>query len=370
MNNLSTLQRLHTEYDQSPWLDFVDRELMETGRLGALVNAGIRGLTSNPTILAKAVMSGQYDDLIETNRGSTPAELFEEIAVQAVGGAADVLRPVFDSSSGADGYASIEVEPSLAHDADGTVARARHLWQRLDRPNVFIKIPATDAGIRAIERTVAAGINVNVTLIFSVGVYRRVVDAYLAGLRQRLQSGAAVGTQASVASFFVSRIDTKVDGLLDQFNDPGLRNLRGMVAVANAKRAYAMFTRVFDGTDFEHLRSAGAQVQRPLWASTGTKDPTYPDTKYIDELIGPRTVTTMPLATATAFLDHGRLRRTLDADASDAEATLRALAACGIDLDRVTDELLDEGLAAFASSVERLLSTISEARSAVVGPRS
>lgn len=362
MRELNALQRLHAEHDQSPWLDFVDRELVESGRLRALVDAGIRGLTSNPTIFAKAVATGQYEELIASSRRSKPDELFEEIAVQTVGAAADVLRPVYERSSGEDGYASIEVEPALADDVDATLARARHLWRRLDRPNVYIKIPATDAGIRAIEQAVGEGININVTLIFSVEVYRRVAEAYLAGLRSRQRAGLDIGQQASVASFFVSRIDTKVDALLDQLDDPDSRRLRGWTAIANAKRAYTLFTRLFDGPAFDALRAGGARVQRPLWASTGTKGPAYRDTLYVEELIGPRTVTTMPLATIEAVLDHGQLRRTLDVDLGEAEVTRQRLAAAGINLDRVTSDLLDEGLAAFRESVTELLAAISDAR--------
>lgn len=364
MPELNPLQRLHAEHDQSPWLDFVDHELIESGRLRTLVDAGIRGLTSNPTIFAKAVASGQYEELVASNRRGQPHDLFEEIAVQTVGAAADVLRPVYERSGGVDGYASIEVEPAIAQDADATVARARHLWRRLDRPNAYIKIPATDAGIRAIERAVGEGININVTLIFSVEVYRRVVEAYLAGLHHRQRAGLDIGRQASVASFFVSRIDGKVDALLDQRRDPNLARLRGMAAIANAKRAYTLFKDIFDGPRFDALRAAGARVQRPLWASTGTKDPAYRDTLYVEQLIGPRTVTTMPLPTIEAVLDHGQLRRTLDADLDEAEGILHGLAAAGINLDRITAELLDEGLASFEDSVAELLTAIGNARMA------
>jgi transaldolase len=358
------LHQLHAEQDQSPWIDFIDRELISSGKLRTMVDDGIRGLTSNPTIFAKAVATGQYDELIrrEIAAGDDARQIYEAIAVSDVGDAADVLRTVFDASGGADGFASIEVEPDLAQDADGTLARARELWARLDRPNVFIKIPATTAGIPAIEDAIAEGINVNVTLMFSVDIYRRVARAYIAGLHRLRDAGGDVSKVASVASFFVSRVDTKVDAYLDEIGTPDALAARGKAAIANAKMAYESFGEIFGGDEFAELRAAGARVQRCLWASTSTKNPAYRDVLYVEELIGPETVDTMPLETISAFLDHGEIERTLDRDLDGARAALAAVEAAGIGMDRVTAELIDEGVASFAKSFDDLLETIESKR--------
>jgi transaldolase len=364
---MNTLQKLHAEHDQSPWIDFIDRDLIESGRLEDLVDQGIRGLTSNPTIFAKAVASGQYDDLIrrEIEAGDGSQQIYEEIAVSDVGDAADVLRRVYDAEDAADGYVSIEVEPNLADDSQATLERARYLWGRLGRPNAFVKIPATPAGLPAIEAAIADGINVNVTLMFSVDVYRDVARAYLAGLRRRHERGEDLGRVASVASFFVSRVDTKVDKALDEIGTDDARALRGRAAIANAKMAYAAYQEIFGGEEFADLRAAGARVQRCLWASTSTKNPDYRDVLYVEELIGPETVNTMPLDTIEAFLDHGRLARTLDAGVEDARDTLRRIEAQGISMQRVTDELITEGVAAFAKSFDELIATIESQREAL-----
>ncbi|HEY7333177.1 MAG TPA: transaldolase [Candidatus Limnocylindria bacterium] len=364
---MNTLQKLHAEHDQSPWIDFIDRDLIASGRLEDLVDQGIRGLTSNPTIFAKAVASGQYDDLIrrEIETGDGSHEIYEEIAVSDVGDAADVLRRVYDGDDAADGYVSIEVEPDLADDSQATLERARHLWGRLGRPNVFVKIPATPAGLPAIEAAIADGINVNVTLMFSVDVYRDVARAYITGLRRRHERGGDVSRVASVASFFVSRVDTKVDKALDEIGTDDARALRGRAAIANAKMAYVAYQEIFGGDEFADLRAAGARVQRCLWASTSTKNPDYRDVLYVEELIGPETVNTMPLDTIEAFLDHGRLARTIDADIEDARDTLRRIEAEGISMQRVTDELIEEGVAAFAKSFDELIETIESQREAL-----
>ena len=285
----NALHRLHAEQDQSPWIDFIDRELITSGKLEQMVADGIRGLTSNPTIFAKAVATGQYDELIrrEIDAGDGARQIYEEIAVADVGDASDILRRVYDDADGADGFASIEVEPDLAEDADATLARARELWGRLDRPNVFIKIPATEAGIPAIENAIAEGININVTLMFSVEIYKRVARAYIAGLRRRHARGEDVSRVASVASFFVSRVDTKVDKYLDEIGTREALEARGKAAIANAKLAYEAFGEIFGGDEFAELRAAGARVQRCLWASTSTKNPDYRDVLYVEELIGP-----------------------------------------------------------------------------------
>ncbi len=361
MNNLS---RLHADHDQSPWIDFIDRPLIESGRLGSLVSAGVRGLTSNPTIFEKAVAAGHYDDVIlaAVDRGERNEAVYESFVLRDIGAAADILRPVYDSSDGADGFVSIEVEPDLAGHTAATLARVRYLFHRLARPNVLVKIPATPAGLPAIETALADGINVNVTLLFSVDVYRDVAAAYVAALKSRVARGLDVSRVASVASFFVSRVDTKVDPLLDERRSAAATALRGRIAVANAKVAYHSFREIFHGPEFEDLRSAGARPQRCLWASTSTKDPTYRDVKYVEELIGPETVDTMPPATIDAFLDHGRVEPTLERDPEGAAVALDALAADGIDLDRATGELRDEGVASFTRSYRDLLAAIDRKR--------
>jgi len=360
----NALHRLFREQEQSPWIDFIDRELLESGKLEQMVAGGIRGLTSNPTIFAKAVATGQYDELIrrEIGEGNDAGQIYQRIAVTDVGGAADVLRRVYDASNGTDGFASIEVEPDLASDTDATLARARELWARLDRPNIFIKIPATEAGIPAVEGAIGAGINVNVTLMFSVEVYERVARAYIAGLRALHARGADLSRVASVASFFVSRVDTKVDKQLDDLGTPEALGARGRAAIANAKLAYESYQRIFGGDEFADLRAAGAQVQRCLWASTSTKNPEFRDVLYVEELIGPETVDTMPLETITAFLEHGDVRRTLDRDVSDAHQAIREIEAQGISMQQVTDELIAEGVASFAKSFDELIESIESKR--------
>ena len=360
----NALHRLHAEQDQSPWIDFIDRELIESGKLDKLVDDGIRGLTSNPTIFAKAVATGQYDELIkrEIEAGDDARAIYQQIAVSDVGDAADVLRAVYDDSDGADGFASIEVEPDLADDTEGTLARARELWGILDRPNVFIKIPATEAGIPAVEAAISEGINVNVTLMFSVEVYRRVARAYVNGLHMRHERGEDISRVASVASFFVSRVDTKVDAYLDKADTRAATEAKGRAAIANAKLAYDAFNEIFGGEEFADLRDAGAMVQRCLWASTSTKNPDYRDVLYVEELIGPQTVNTMPLETIEAFLDHGNVERRLDGGVGDARQALREIEASGISMERVTDELIEEGVASFAKSFDELIESIESKR--------
>ena len=360
----NALHRLQAEQDQSPWIDFIDRELITSGKLKQMIDDGIRGLTSNPTIFAKAVATGQYDELIrrEIESGDDARQIYEEIAVSDVGDAADVLRAVHDESDGADGFASIEVEPDLAQDADATLARARALWARLERPNVFIKIPATEAGIPAIENAIAEGININVTLMFSVDIYKRVARAYIAGLRRLQESGGDLSRVASVASFFVSRVDTKIDKYLEEKGNRADLEARGRAAIANAKMAYVAFNEIFGGDEFADLRAAGARVQRCLWASTSTKNPDYRDVIYVEELIGPQTVNTMPLDTIKAFIDHGDVKRTLDTGVDEARQALREVEASGISIDRVTNELIEEGVASFSKSFDELIETIESKR--------
>jgi transaldolase len=364
---MNTLQRLHSEQGQSPWIDFIDRDLIASGRLAALVTDGIRGLTSNPTIFAKAVASGQYDELIRSGigAGQDSRQIFEAIEVADVGDAADVLRSVYDAADGTDGFVSIEVEPDLADDTAATLDRARQLWRRVSRPNLLVKIPATAAGLPAIEAAIAEGISINITLMFSVEVYRAVARAYIAGLRRRLATGGEIDRIASVASFFVSRVDTKVDKALDAIGTDAALALRGRAAIANAKLAYAAYGEIFDGSEFADLRAAGGRVQRCLWASTSTKNPTYRDVLYAEELIGPDTVDTLPSETIAAFLDHGAVARTLDAGLDEAHATLQALEQQGISMQLVTDELIAEGVASFARSFDELLAAIDAQRQAL-----
>lgn len=362
MNNL---QALHADYRQSPWIDFIDRQLVRSGKLEELRRQGIRGLTSNPTIFAKAVTSGQYDDLVRkmSGRGAKTWDIYEEIAVETCGDAADVLRPVFDEEPGAgDGHISIEVEPQFAGDTAKTLDRVRHLWQRLNRPNVFVKIPATPAGLPAIEQGIAEGININVTLMFSIDVYREVARAYIAGLKRRAAKGQEIRQIASVASFFVSRVDTKVDKRLDALGGKDALALRGKAAIANARLAYQAYTEIFEGDEFAELRAAGARVQRCLWASTSVKNPAYRDVMYVENLIGPDTVDTMPIKTIEAFLDHGHLARAVDQEIDESRRVIAEVERLGISMSTVTSELLDEGIASFGKSFDELIAAVEKKR--------
>jgi transaldolase len=344
MNPLSRLADLGT----SVWID----GLVPPAELERLAREdSVTGLTSNPTIFRAALLGDQrYADRIAALRDEPPAARYEALAIADVRAAADVLAP--------DGYVSLEVAPALAYDADATVAAARELWARVDRPNAMIKIPATPAGVDAIRRVTADGINVNVTLLFGLGAHAAVMAAYVAGLEQRLRRGLPVDHVASAASFFVSRVDTAVDRLLAE---RGRDDLAGRAAVANARLAYARATELFGGDRFAHLRRAGARPQRLLWASTGTKDPRYSDVKYVEELAGRGVINTMPPATLAAFRDHGHVADALTGSEPAARATLDALAAAGVDLDAVAAPLLDEGVAAFAVSMRDLLAGLEPA---------
>ena len=355
---MNRLQRLH-DAGVSVWLDTLSRELLETGAFAGLVrDYGVTGASSNPTIFARAISgSTDYDQAIaqavEAAERSA-LELFYDLALADVGMAADLFRPRYDDTGGADGFVSFELEPGLAHDTAGSVAAARQLVGRLGRPNVMIKVPGTAAGVPAVEELTAAGVNVNITLLFAVEMYEQVALAYIAGLERRLAAGESVDRVASVASFFVSRVDTAVDALLPE-DSP----LRGTVAVANAKRAYRRFLRLFSGQRWERLAAAGARVQRPLWASTGTKNPRYSDVLYVEALVGPDTVNTMPEATLDAFRDHGVVRPGVVFEGvEEAEATLGLLPEHGIDLDAITARLVEDGLAAFDADLSKLLATI------------
>ena len=365
MNAVQQAQRL----GQSIWYDNIRRGLIKSGELQGLIDLGVSGLTSNPTIFEKAVAgSTDYDDalLALCSDGRTVDETYEALVVEDIRAAAGLLRPIYDRTEGADGYASLEVSPTLARDTNGTVAEARRLFAALDRPNVMIKVPATAEGIRAVRRLTADGMNINVTLIFSLDVYRRVAEAYIAGLEELARDGGELGKVASVASFFVSRVDTAVDTLLEARLRQGhesLRPLMGKAAIANARLAYDIFKDIFSGQRFVALRERGARVQRPLWASTGTKNLGYSDVLYVESLIGADTVNTVPPATLTAFVEHGRVESTLERDEAEAHETTEALEAAGIGLDRVTETLLADGLEAFADSFGKLKANIQDKRS-------
>jgi len=357
---------------QSLWLDYISRELLRSGRLRALIDEGVSGMTSNPTIFQKSVAAGSdYDDQIRTlaNAGKSTYEIYEALAFQDIAEAADQLRPVYDRTGGADGFVSIEVDPQLAHETDKTISEAQRTFATIQRPNVMIKVPATEAGLPAIAALIGTGINVNVTLIFALDMYERVMKAYLDGLNRLRKAGKPIDSISSVASFFVSRVDTLTDKLLTERIGKGekpLEALLGLAANANAKLAYARYQEVFEGESFAELRSAGARVQRPLWASTSTKNPAYPDTLYVDPLIGPKTVNTLPPQTLDAIRDHGTAARTIDRDVDQARAALEQIRAAGIDFNAVTDELLAAGVKAFADSFTKLIADIDAKRAAFV----
>jgi transaldolase len=354
---MNRLEQLHAA-GVSIWLDTLSRDLLDSGAFATLIaDSAVTGATSNPTIFAKAITgSGRYDDQLRAAVASgvrAPQELFFELALDDVRTAADLLRPTHVASEGRDGYVSFECTPDLADDTQGTIEQAAALWRRLDRPNAMIKVPATEAGIPAIEELTARAVNVNITLLFSVARYEQVIDAYIAGLERRVAAGQPVDAIASVASFFVSRVDAKVDPLL-----PAHSALRGRVAIANAQRAYARYRERFADERWLGLREAGAHPQRPLWASIATKDPAYSDVLYVEELIAPDAINTMPEVTLRAFADHGdALRPSID-DSGAANETLRGAADAGIDLDAVTAELEREGVRSFCDSYDELLDCI------------
>ncbi|HZW36707.1 MAG: transaldolase [Deltaproteobacteria bacterium] len=358
------------EMGQSPWLDYIHRGILSSGELARLVEEdGIRGVTSNPTIFEKAISGGhEYDGQIEALSAAHASvlEAYTEIVTEDIRRAADVLRPVHDASSGADGYISLEVEPDLAEDTRKTISRAEELCRKASRPNVFIKIPATPEGLPAIEEGISRGIPVNVTLIFSVKRYEQVAEAYIRGVERLIASGGDPRRVASVASLFVSRVDTAVDKLLEEIIPrwPGSPkaetaiSLLGKVAVANARLAYARFGEIFSTPRWRALAAAGARVQRPLWASTGTKNPKYSDVKYVEELIGPDTINTMPPQTMDAFRDHGIVSDTLTGKEEEARAILSELGLLEIGLEEVCEKLTRDGVKSFADSFHKLLAAI------------
>ena len=358
---MTKIQEL-AEHGQAIWFDYIQRSLIGSGELQGLVDQGIRGVTSNPSIFKKAITgSSDYDEDIRSlaRDGKTAEEIYEILTVNDIRSAADILRPVYDETDGADGFVSLEVNPGLANSARGTIDEATHLFNTVGRPNCMIKVPATSAGPEAVETLISRGVNVNVTLIFSVGHYESVAKAYIAGLEKARDTWGAVKAAASVASLFVSRLDTAVDRKLAEL---GQTSLMGKTAVANAKVVYARFTELFSSARWEKLAEQGARVQRPLWASTGTKNPDYPDTLYVDTLIGPSTVNTLPPATLESFIDHGSTEPSIDKDLDRSEAQLEAVAKLGIDLDEVTRRLQDDGVEAFIRSYEELIQSIEDKR--------
>ena len=352
---MATIKEL-SDLGQAIWLDHIRRSFVVGGELEGWINRGVRGVTSNPSILEKAVdSSSDYDQDLPrlAKEGRSPEEIYEALVLEDIGRAADVLRPVHDATG--DGYVSLEVSPALAYDTAGTVASAKDLFAKLGRPNVLIKVPGTKEGIPAIEELIAHGLNVNVTLLFSLAMYEASAEAYIKGLEKRLAGGKDISRVASVASFFVSRVDTMADKELEQ---RGNTELLGKIAIANAKIAYARFREIFRGPRWDKLASRGARVQRPLWASTSTKNPKYPDTLYVDELIGPHTVNTVPPATLEAFLDHGKVALTLERGLGEAKAQLARLKGLGISLEAITEQLTTDGVKLFADSFDTLMATI------------
>jgi len=357
------------KHGQSLWYDNISRDLLQSGAIKKLIDEGVTGMTSNPAIFEKAITgSAVYDDqlLALAQQGKTPHEIFEAMAVDDIRAAADLLRAVYDHTGGVDGYVSLEVSPFLAHDTGGTTTEALRLAGRVDRPNLMVKIPATPEGIPAIEDSIAAGLNINITLIFSREMYALVMEAYQRGLERRLADGKPVNNIASVASFFVSRVDSLVDKLLDQkiaeTGNAELKNLQGKAAIANARLAYQLFKSTFGKPRFKELAAQGARIQRPLWASTSTKNPAYRDVIYLEQLIGADTVNTAPPQTIDAFRDHGVAAATLEQGIEEARGVETALGKAGLDLDAVTDQLLDEAVRLFADPFQKLLNAIDAKR--------
>ena len=354
---MSRLKELYDREGQSPWLDNLKRDFLTDGTLQRLVDDGIRGVTSNPTIFQKAIAGGSaYDEQFTNLIGAHSVEdAYWGMVIKDIGDALGILRPVYDASGGTDGFVSVEVAPSLAYDTEGTLNAARHLHERIERPNLMVKIPGTKEGLPAIQQMIAEGRNINVTLIFSLQRYDEVIEAYLSGLEA---CEGELSKIASVASFFVSRVDTEVDRRLEEVGTEKALSLRGSAAVANAVMAYQLFLERFSGDRWNDLAERGAAVQRPLWASTSTKNPAYDDLLYVNSLIGPNTVNTLPDPTIEAFADHGVVSRTIDDGVDAAKALLDEIAAVGVDIDDVTRVLEEEGVASFSKSFDELMQAL------------
>lgn len=371
------MTKLHdlTQFGQSMWLDYIRRSLLTSGELKRLIDQGLRGMTSNPSIFDKAISSS--DDYTEqltqlAQQEKTPQAIYEALAIEDIQHAADLFRPLYEEKTpvngmaqnyGFDGYVSLEANPHLANDTVGTIEEIHRLHQLVDRPNVMFKVPATSEGIPAIKQLTSDGININITLMFSIKHYNLVTNAWLAGLEERAQRGESIMGIASVASFFVSRMDSKLD---PQLEDMGLDSLKGNIGIANAKNVYQQFTKIFSSARWARLAQQGAQVQRVLWGSTSTKNPEYPDTMYVDNLIGPQTVNTVPPRTLEAFMDHGTVERTIDQNLTGSRTQLEQLAKAGIDIIAIGDELQDEGVEKFINSFDDLLESVAEKRETVV----
>jgi transaldolase len=358
---MASLVQLYEDHAQSPWLDDLPRPSLADGTMAGLIARGVRGVTANPTIVAKAMESSNaYDEQLRDllASGCSLVDAYWELAITDVVNALRLLRPTFDLSQGADGFVSIEVAPGLANNTRASISAARDLHERISEPNLLVKIPATTAGVPAIEAMVAEGRSINVTLIFSLARYGDVLEAYLAGLEALAGRGGDLSTVRGVASFFVSRVDTEVDRRLEEAGTEEALALRGQAAIAQAKLAYQLFREAHSGPRWERLADKGACVQRPLWASTSTKNPRFPDTRYVDNLIGPDTVNTLPEATLEAFEDHGTLARTIDVNVRAAELVMRALTQAGIDMDDVGHTLEEAGIASFQQSFAHVLDTL------------
>ena len=360
----NNLQRLHSEGGQSPWLDNLKRSYITSGHMRKVIDSGIRGLTSNPSIFQKAIQGStdydtQFAELAKT--GKTAVESYWEMVIQDIRDALELFHPIYLSSDRQDGYVSVEVDPMLAHDSEGTTRAARQLDQNVDRPNVMIKIPATVEGIPVIREMISEGRNVNVTLIFSLERYSDVIEAYISGMEALAKSDPSrLSHVASVASFFISRVDVEVDKRLAAMGTPEADLLLGSCAIAQAKLAYKLFTTSFSSPRWEALAKLGARVQRPLWASTSTKNPLYPDTLYVDQLIGPSTVNTLPDQTMEAFADHGAIARTIDANVEDAESAWIQLRNFGIDMTEIAAQLELEGVESFQKSFQELIAALEQ----------
>ena len=365
---MNPLVELH-KFGHSFWYDNIHRRMLVSGQLKRMIEEdGLRGMTSNPTIFEKAINSGtDYDDAIRqlVGRGLAVPEIYEALAVADIQAAADLFRPLYDRENGNDGYVSLEVSPKLAHDTQGTITEAQRLWGSVGRPNLMIKVPATPAGIPAIEHLIATGLNINVTLLFARETYQQVAEAYIRGLEQLAGDGRDVRQTASVASLFVSRVDTAVDKILQR--GAASEELRGKAAIANSKLLYQSYKEIFHGPRFAALRGGGARVQRLLWGSTSTKNPNYSDVMYAEALIGPETVDTMPDATITAFRDHGTARATLEEGVDEARRTFERLAQAGVDISVVMQQLQDDGVKLFADSFDQLMQSLASKREALLG---
>ena len=358
--NMNRIQQLH-KIGQSIWLDNIERSLITSGRLAELVDMGIRGVTSNPSIFEKAIVGGAaYDDDIAklASSGKSAMKIYEAVAVEDISLAADVLRKVFNESCGEDGYVSLEVSPLIADDTETTISEARRLFKLIDRPNIMIKVPATREGMPAVRKLIGEGININATLIFSVSQYEEIAEAYISGIEDLIAAGGDPSSVASVASIFVSRLDGKIDPILESM---GIVELRGEIAIANSTSVYSRFKEIFAGERWQALSEKGARVQRVLWASTGTKNPEYSDLLYVYNLVGPQTVNTLPGKTLDALIDHLLVEETIMRDPESAKKAIERLPQIGIDLDKINDMLLQEGVEKFAVSFNSLIDSIESA---------